>query len=90
LSTKPPAQKPLIARHEWLTPVILAIWEAKIRRVTVGSQPGKIVLETPSPKIIRAKWTGCVAEAVEHLFFKCEVLSSNFRPIKKKTWRDKL
>jgi hypothetical protein len=28
----------------WLTPVILATQEAEIRRITVRSQPGKIVL----------------------------------------------
>jgi hypothetical protein len=28
----------LIARHGWLTPLILATQEAEIRRITVGSQ----------------------------------------------------
>jgi hypothetical protein len=36
------------ARHQWLTPVILATQEAEIRRITVGSQPGQIVQETLS------------------------------------------
>jgi hypothetical protein len=35
---------------QWLTPVILAIWEAEIRRIAVQSQPGQIVHEIPSPK----------------------------------------
>jgi hypothetical protein len=33
--------------------VILATWEAEIRRITVRSQPRQIVMETPSPKITR-------------------------------------
>jgi hypothetical protein len=32
------------AVHWWLTPIILAIQEAEIRRIVVGSQPGHIVL----------------------------------------------
>jgi hypothetical protein len=35
-------------RHWWLTPVILAIQEAEIRRITVQSQPRQIVNETLS------------------------------------------
>jgi hypothetical protein len=31
-------------------PVILTIWEAKIRRIIVQGQPGEIVYETSSPK----------------------------------------
>jgi hypothetical protein len=27
--------------HQWLTPVILAIWEAEIRRIMVGGHPGQ-------------------------------------------------
>jgi hypothetical protein len=30
--------------HWWLTPVILAIQEAEIRKIAVRSQPGQIVL----------------------------------------------
>jgi hypothetical protein len=29
------------ARHQWLMPVILAIWEAEIRRIMVGGHPGQ-------------------------------------------------
>jgi hypothetical protein len=31
-------------------PAILATWEAEIRRMAVGGQPGQIVLKTLSPK----------------------------------------
>jgi hypothetical protein len=34
----------------WLTPAILATQEAEIRRISVQSQPGQIVLETLSQK----------------------------------------
>jgi hypothetical protein len=33
------------ARHQWLTPIILAAQEAEIRRMEVQSQPGQIVQE---------------------------------------------
>jgi hypothetical protein len=39
-----------IARHQWLMPVILATWEAKIRKMAIQSQPRQIVQKTPSPK----------------------------------------
>jgi hypothetical protein len=35
--------------------VILASWEAEIRKITVQSQPRQIVLEIPISKIARAK-----------------------------------
>jgi hypothetical protein len=35
---------------ELMMPVILATWEATIRRTTVQDQPVQIVWETPSPK----------------------------------------
>jgi hypothetical protein len=38
----------------------------------------------PISKIIKAKWTGGVAQEVEHLFCKCKALSSNLVPQKKK------
>jgi hypothetical protein len=44
--------------------VILATQEAEIRRISVPGQPREIVLEIPSSKITRAKWTGGVAQVV--------------------------
>jgi hypothetical protein len=34
----------ITARCWWLTPVILATWEAEVRRIEVQSQPEQIVL----------------------------------------------
>jgi hypothetical protein len=42
--------KPYGDRHQWLTPIILVICEAEIRRIAVRSHPGKIVPETLSRK----------------------------------------
>jgi hypothetical protein len=39
---------PNLTRSQWLTPVILATWEAQIGKAQ--SQPGQIVCETSSPK----------------------------------------
>jgi hypothetical protein len=36
------------ARHQWLTPVSLAIQEAEIRRIMVQANPGQIVCKTLS------------------------------------------
>jgi hypothetical protein len=53
-------KKEVIARHQWLTDVILAIWESEIRRIKFQGQPGQIVCKTLISKITRAKWTGGV------------------------------
>jgi hypothetical protein len=60
-----------IARH-WWPPVILATWEAEIRRIKIQ--------ETPISKITRAKWTGRVPQAGERLLCKPKALSSNPSP----------
>jgi hypothetical protein len=39
-----------LARHQWLTPIILAIQEAEIRRIGVQHQLGQIVCKTLSQK----------------------------------------
>jgi hypothetical protein len=46
-----------MATCQWLIPVILATWEAEIRRIAVQ---GKQFLRTIS-KITRAKWAGGLA-----------------------------
>jgi hypothetical protein len=46
----------------------------------VQGQPRQIVCETPIFKITRAKWAGGMCQAVEHLFWKHEALSSNPSP----------
>jgi hypothetical protein len=38
------------AGRPWLTPVILASWEAEIGKILVRGQPMQIVQVTPSPK----------------------------------------
>jgi hypothetical protein len=58
--------------------------DAEIWRIEVHSQPWQIIHETSISKITTAKWTGGVAQAVEHLFFMREAPSSNPRPTKKK------
>jgi hypothetical protein len=70
-----------------LMPINLATWEAEIRRIAVWGQAGQIVLErpsTPHSKITTTKWTGDVAQVVEHLLCKCKALNSNYNPTKKK------
>jgi hypothetical protein len=62
-------------------PVILASWDAEIRAITVGGQPGQTVQETPISKITSVKWAGGM---VDSLLCKCEAMSSNSSPSKKK------
>jgi hypothetical protein len=57
-------------------PVILSTWEAKIWRIVVQGQLGQ--------KSKTAKWTGRVAQVVDHLLCKCKAPSSNPSPTKKK------
>jgi hypothetical protein len=72
------------ARHQWRMSVILATWEVAIRRFH-GSRPGWANSSwDPISKITRTKWTGAVAQKVQHMLCKCKVLSSNPSPTKKK------
>jgi hypothetical protein len=43
-------QKPMLARHWWLAPVILPLWEAEIERTEAEGQPEQTVHETPISK----------------------------------------
>jgi hypothetical protein len=62
------------ARRWWLTPVILAIQETEIRRITVRSQPGQIAHRTRSQKHPTQR-AGGVAQVVECLPSKHEAQS---------------
>jgi hypothetical protein len=65
---------------QWLIPVILALWDAEIWRITVQDKPRQIVHETSVSRIIRTKYTGGVAKEAECLLCKHEDLSSNTNP----------
>jgi hypothetical protein len=58
--------------------------EAEIRRLSVPRPAPANSWRNSISKITRAKWTGGVAQAVEHLLCKPEVLSSNSSPRKRK------
>jgi hypothetical protein len=65
----------------WLTPAILATWEAEIRRIMVQDQLEKVALEIQIPKITREKWTAGVSQAPS---CKHEALSSYPSPTNKR------
>jgi hypothetical protein len=52
----------ILARHWWLTPVILATQEAEIRRITLEATPGKEFTRPYLKKILHKKgldwWSG--------------------------------
>jgi hypothetical protein len=47
--------KATLAECQWLTPVIISIWEAGVRRIVVQSQPRQIVCKILSQKIPNTK-----------------------------------
>jgi hypothetical protein len=69
--------RPYLTRRQWLMPSILATQEVEIRSIAVQCQPGQIVQETLSWKNSSQKRAGGVAQVVECLPRKCEVLSSS-------------
>jgi hypothetical protein len=74
--------------------VVHAYKSSLLRRLRSGgsrleASPGREFEREPISKITRAKWTGGVAQVVERLLCKCEVLSSNSNLTKKKTKKRK-
>jgi hypothetical protein len=69
-------------RSRWLTPVILAINEAKIRRITIRGQPWQIVQETPSLK--QPEQNALVAQVVDAYFASVKPCKSKSHQKKKK------
>jgi hypothetical protein len=71
-----------LARHQWLTSVILATQEAESRRIAVQRQPGQIVPQDPiSKNTITKKRAGRVAQG-EGLEFKLQyhTLKKSLKP----------
>jgi hypothetical protein len=68
-----------IARHQWITPVILATWEAEIRRITVQDQSGQMIYESlpPSSKTNQYKRDWRWTQVVECLHCKSK---AKFKP----------
>jgi hypothetical protein len=77
----------ILARCQWLTPVILQIWEAEMGRITVRSQPRQTVHENFPPPFQNNQ---------SKMDWRCgprsrapEALSSNPSPIKKKKKKER-
>jgi hypothetical protein len=82
--------KTLWGQSQWLVPLILATWEAKIGRIEFWGQPGQTVHDSSISKITRAKWIGGVTQAVECLLCKWEdpEFKLQYHKKKKKTTLD--
>jgi hypothetical protein len=65
-------KEPTLAKHRWLTPIILATQEAEIRRILVPSQSWQTVSEKTHHKKGLVEW------------LKVKALSSNTSTTKKK------
>jgi hypothetical protein len=58
-------------RESQATPVILATWEAEIKRIVAQDQPGKIVQETLSQKYkMGGRWEEVVQTMYTHISVK--------------------
>jgi hypothetical protein len=64
-----------LARHQWLTPVILASWEAEIRRITFRSQPSKQITRSYLKKYPTQNRASRLAQGVKHLLSNMGFLS---------------
>jgi hypothetical protein len=62
------AEKNTEARHQWLTPIILATQEAEVRRISVQSQLRQIVHKTLSQKTHHKNRAGGMAQDVSPEF----------------------
>jgi hypothetical protein len=75
----------ILVGHRWFLPIILASWEAEIRRIAVQGQLGQVVHGTPIYKTIRAEmdWRcDCRGGAAQCLLCKCQVVTSTLSPTK--------
>jgi hypothetical protein len=73
---------------QWLTPAILATWEAEIRTITVGSQSEEKVRPYLKNTQHKRDWRH-TAQEVESLLSKSEALSSNPNTTKKNVGKRK-
>jgi hypothetical protein len=62
--------------HQWLTIVILAIWEAEIEKIAVQGQPRQNRWKIPSPESNQSKTDWSILP-VPHLLSKSRAQSSN-------------
>jgi hypothetical protein len=67
--------------HNAYNPSYLRGWDQEDQDLRLGLANSS---QDPISKLIIAKWTGGVAQAIEHQLCKCEVLGSNPVPPKKK------
>jgi hypothetical protein len=64
-----------LTRCQILIPIILAPWEAEIRKILVQSSHADRS-QDPTSKITIAKWTGGVTQVVENLLFQVPACSA--------------